>query len=178
MVKRLLCVFLAGGLAWALGASTPARAAPVKLGFINSMTGPEAPIGESLTNGLELAKEDIAKKGIKLQIISQDDTGKPQVSMSALEQLATVPAVQKHRVHVVERGAVDQVTALALQSSVIGQRTSADIVLRQIHLPEHSLNQLTYCCIKRNVADVVKLLSRNVAHLQPDTQLSLCSHSP
>ncbi len=66
-----------------------AARAQVKVGFINSITGPEAPIGESLTNGLELAKEDIAKKGIKLQIIPQDDTGKPQVSMSALEQLAT-----------------------------------------------------------------------------------------
>ncbi len=66
----------------------PGRA-QVKIGFINSITGPEAPIGESLTNGLDLALEDIAKKGIKLQVIRQDDTGKPQVSMSALEQLGT-----------------------------------------------------------------------------------------
>jgi len=63
--------------------------AQVKIGFINSITGPEAPIGESLTNGLELALEDLGKKGVKLQVLRQDDTGKPQVSMSALEQLAT-----------------------------------------------------------------------------------------
>jgi branched-chain amino acid transport system substrate-binding protein len=61
----------------------------VKIGFINSITGPEAPIGESLTNGLDLALEDIAKKGVKVQVIRQDDTGKPQISMSALEQLGT-----------------------------------------------------------------------------------------
>jgi branched-chain amino acid transport system substrate-binding protein len=63
--------------------------AQVKIGFINSITGPEAPIGESLTNGLDLALEDLGKKGVKLQVIRQDDTGKPQISMGALEQLAT-----------------------------------------------------------------------------------------
>jgi branched-chain amino acid transport system substrate-binding protein len=74
----------------ALAVALPgAGRAQVKIGFINSITGPEAPIGESLTNGLDLALEDLAKKGIKLQVIRQDDTGKPQVSMSALEQLAT-----------------------------------------------------------------------------------------
>lgn len=74
----------------ALAVALPgAGRAQVKIGFINSITGPEAPIGESLTNGLELALEDLAKKGVKLQVIRQDDTGKPQVSMGALEQLAT-----------------------------------------------------------------------------------------
>jgi branched-chain amino acid transport system substrate-binding protein len=63
--------------------------AQVKIGFINSITGPEAPIGESLTNGVDLAMEDLAKKGIKITLVRQDDTGKPPVSMSAMEQLAT-----------------------------------------------------------------------------------------
>lgn len=74
----------------ALALAVPgAGRAQVKIGFINSITGPEAPIGESLTNGLDLALEDLAKKGVKVEVIRQDDTGKPQVSMSALEQLAT-----------------------------------------------------------------------------------------
>ena len=74
----------------ALALAVPgAGRAQVKIGFINSITGPEAPIGESLTNGLDLALEDLKKKGVNLQVIRQDDTGKPQVSMSALEQLAT-----------------------------------------------------------------------------------------
>ncbi len=64
-------------------------AAPVKVGFINSVTGPEAPIGEALTNGAGLAMEDLKKKGIDLQVIRQDDVGKPQNAMSAFEQLAT-----------------------------------------------------------------------------------------
>jgi branched-chain amino acid transport system substrate-binding protein len=64
-------------------------AAQVKIGIINSMTGPEAPIGENLTNGIKLAEEDLAKKGIKVQLVWEDDTGKPQIGMSAMEKLAT-----------------------------------------------------------------------------------------
>jgi branched-chain amino acid transport system substrate-binding protein len=64
------------------------RAANVKLGFINSITGPEAPIGENITNGVSLAIEDLEKKGIHVELLKQDDTGKPQISMSAMEELA------------------------------------------------------------------------------------------
>jgi branched-chain amino acid transport system substrate-binding protein len=63
--------------------------AQVKVGFINSITGPEAPIGENLTNGVEMAVEDLKKQGVNVTLIKQDDTGKPQVSMGAMEQLAT-----------------------------------------------------------------------------------------
>ncbi|MFT3916820.1 MAG: ABC transporter substrate-binding protein [Anaeromyxobacteraceae bacterium] len=84
MMKKLALVVAAALLA------LPGRGlAQVKVGFINSITGPEAPIGETLTNGVELAMEDLAKKGIKIQLVKQDDTGKPPVAMSAMEQLAT-----------------------------------------------------------------------------------------
>jgi branched-chain amino acid transport system substrate-binding protein len=74
---------------FALALAVPARAATVKLGVINSMTGPEAPIGENLTNGIKLAQEDLKKKGIDAQLVWEDDTGKPQIGLSALEKLAT-----------------------------------------------------------------------------------------
>jgi branched-chain amino acid transport system substrate-binding protein len=77
---------LAAGAALALPGAARAQ---VKIGFVNSVTGPEAPIGEAITNGVNLALEDLAKKGIKLDVVRQDDTGKPQVAMSAMEQLAT-----------------------------------------------------------------------------------------
>jgi len=64
-------------------------AAPVKIGIINSLTGPEAPIGEDLSNGIKLAIEDLKKKNIEVQAIWEDDTGKPQVGISAMEKLAT-----------------------------------------------------------------------------------------
>jgi branched-chain amino acid transport system substrate-binding protein len=76
-------------LTLALGAPGRAAAAPVKIGFVNSVTGPEAPIGEALTNGVDLALDDLKKKGVEIEVVRQDDTGKPQVAMSALEQLAT-----------------------------------------------------------------------------------------
>ena len=64
-------------------------ATKVKVGFVNSMTGPEAPIGENLTNGVALALEDLKKKGIDVELVKEDDTGKPEKSMAAFEKLAT-----------------------------------------------------------------------------------------
>jgi branched-chain amino acid transport system substrate-binding protein len=66
-----------------------AQAARVKLGFVNSITGPEAPIGENLTNGVTLALEDLKKKGIDVELVKEDDTGKPEKSMAAFEKMAT-----------------------------------------------------------------------------------------
>jgi branched-chain amino acid transport system substrate-binding protein len=80
--KRILPLLAA----LALPSLTPAQ---VKVGFINTITGAEAPIGENLTNGVDLAVEDLKKKGVQVQVIRQDDTGKAQVAMSAMEQLAT-----------------------------------------------------------------------------------------
>jgi branched-chain amino acid transport system substrate-binding protein len=85
MTKPLTLVLSALVLAFPSAGSAQA----VKIGFINSITGPEAPIGENLTNGVDLAVEDLKGKGIQVQLIKQDDTGKPQVAMGAMEQLAT-----------------------------------------------------------------------------------------
>jgi branched-chain amino acid transport system substrate-binding protein len=64
-------------------------AAAIKIGVINSVTGPEAPIGESLTNGYTLAVEDLKAKGIQIDLVTEDDAGKPQIAMGSLEKLAT-----------------------------------------------------------------------------------------
>jgi branched-chain amino acid transport system substrate-binding protein len=64
-------------------------AASVRIGIINSVTGAEAPIGETLSNGYKLAVEDLKKAGIEVDLVSEDDTGKPQISLSALEKLVT-----------------------------------------------------------------------------------------
>jgi branched-chain amino acid transport system substrate-binding protein len=81
--KRLAAVF------FALLLPRLSSAAPVKIGVINSMTGPQAPIGENITNGIKLAEEDLKAKGIALDLVWEDDTGKPQVGLSALDKLAT-----------------------------------------------------------------------------------------
>ena len=78
-------IALAGATIFAASAA----AAPVKIGVINSLTGPEAPIGEDLSNGIKLAIEDLKKKDIEVQAVWEDDTGKPQIGISAMEKLAT-----------------------------------------------------------------------------------------
>jgi branched-chain amino acid transport system substrate-binding protein len=84
-MKRLIALILAAMFLFP-GA---ARAATIKLGFINAITGPEAPIGENLTNGVTLAIEDLKKKGIDVDLVKEDDTGKPDKSLAAFEKLAT-----------------------------------------------------------------------------------------
>src|SRR2546421_1603795 len=64
-------------------------ATKVKIGFINSITGPEAPIGENLSNGVTLALEDLKKQGIDVDLVKEDDTGKPEKAMAAFEKLST-----------------------------------------------------------------------------------------
>jgi len=66
-----------------------AQAAKVKIGFINTITGAEAPIGENLSNGVTLALEELKKKNIDVDLIKEDDTGKPEKALSAFEKLAT-----------------------------------------------------------------------------------------
>jgi len=85
--KRAL--FIAATFLMVPGLSLAAPAKNVKLGFINSITGPEAPIGENLSNGVTLAIEDLKKEGIDVDLIKEDDTGKPDKSMAAFEKLAT-----------------------------------------------------------------------------------------
>src|SRR5258708_16827740 len=68
-------------------------ATKVKIGFVNSITGPEAPIGENLSNGVTLAIEDLKKEGIDVDLVREDDTGKPETAMAAFEKLSTADKV-------------------------------------------------------------------------------------
>jgi len=66
-----------------------AHAAPVKIGFINSITGKEAQIGENLTNGAAMAIEDLKAKGFQVQLVKEDDGGDPKNALAAYEKLVT-----------------------------------------------------------------------------------------
>ena len=66
-----------------------AHAAPVKIGFINSITGKEAQIGENLTNGAKMAIEDLKAKGFQVQLVKEDDGGDPKNALAAYEKLVT-----------------------------------------------------------------------------------------
>jgi len=85
MFRKIAVMALVMGLAL----PSASQAARVKIGFINTITGAEAPIGENLTNGVTLAIEDLKKKGIEVDLTKEDDTGKPEKSLAAFEKLAT-----------------------------------------------------------------------------------------
>jgi branched-chain amino acid transport system substrate-binding protein len=85
-MKRFVVLLIAVSL---FAPSFAHGATKVKIGFVNSITGPEAPIGENLSNGVTLAVEDLKKKGIDVDLLKEDDTGKPETSMAAFEKLAT-----------------------------------------------------------------------------------------
>jgi branched-chain amino acid transport system substrate-binding protein len=86
-LKRLLFAAVAFLIIASLALAAPAK--KVTIGFVNSITGPEAPIGENLSNGVTLALEDLKKEGIDVDLIKEDDTGKPEKSMAAFEKFAT-----------------------------------------------------------------------------------------
>ncbi len=85
MKKKLVSIITAVLLAFPL----LAKAAPVKIGFINSITGKEAQIGENLTNGVTMAIEDLKAKGIQVELVKEDDGGDPKNALAAYEKLAT-----------------------------------------------------------------------------------------
>ncbi len=62
---------------------------PVKIGFINSITGKEAQIGENLTNGAAMAVDDLKSKGIQIVMVQEDDGGDPKNALAAYEKLVT-----------------------------------------------------------------------------------------
>jgi branched-chain amino acid transport system substrate-binding protein len=64
-------------------------AAPVKIGFINSITGKEAQIGENLTNGAAMAVDDMTAKGFRVTVVREDDGGDPRNALAAYEKLVT-----------------------------------------------------------------------------------------
>ena len=82
---------------------------------------------ENLTNGVDMAVEDLGKKGIKVQLVKQDDTGKPQVAMSAMEQLA-LSARAYHRVLRVAR----TVAVLAGSETVLAKHVLEAIQFRRV----------------------------------------------
>ncbi|MDQ8727436.1 ABC transporter substrate-binding protein [Bradyrhizobium sp. LHD-71] len=84
---------LAVGFAAVLAASAPAFAqrAPIKVGTIFPLSGGAGPDGQSVTNGVKLALEQINEAGgllgRKLVLISKDDESTPAVGVSRANEL-------------------------------------------------------------------------------------------
>jgi len=99
----LSAVFLCGG---ALAADT------IKVGVLLPLTGSQAKFGEIEKRSYEMAAEEInAKggvKGMKIELLFEDDTGKPDVGRSGVEKL-----ISREKVPVITGGYSSSVTAAA-----------------------------------------------------------------
>jgi branched-chain amino acid transport system substrate-binding protein len=80
------------------GATTAAIAQTVKLGIVNTYSGPSANLGEQLDRGIRLYVQQHEKdlpQGVKLEIIRRDDTGpNPEVAKRMAQELITRDHVQ------------------------------------------------------------------------------------
>lgn len=65
---------------------------PIKLGFISSLSGPQAPLGQPMLLGAEIAVDQINKaggvNGRKLELVVRDDKAKPADATVAARELA------------------------------------------------------------------------------------------
>lgn len=74
---------------------TAAEAQTYKIGVVAPLTGPTAEAGMAIKQGAQLAEEavnakggvDVGGKKVKLELIFEDDTGKPEVGVSVAEKL-------------------------------------------------------------------------------------------
>jgi branched-chain amino acid transport system substrate-binding protein len=72
---------LAVSLLAALVTASPAIAQTVKIGFITTLSGPQAIIGEHMKNSVELALDHLGRKvgGLNVEVIYGDDEVNPEV---------------------------------------------------------------------------------------------------
>jgi branched-chain amino acid transport system substrate-binding protein len=97
---RLRTLFAGAALALvAAGASSvTASAQTIKVGIINTYSGPEAQVGDELDKGLKLYVKEHEKDlppGVKIELIVRDDTGpNPEVAKRLAQELITRERVQ------------------------------------------------------------------------------------
>src|SRR5437868_11805136 len=85
--------WLAGATALALASpalSSPAFAGDtIKIGFVNTFSGPTAVIGNDMRNSFELALDHLGRKmgGVPIEVIYEDDQQKPEVGKQKTEKV-------------------------------------------------------------------------------------------
>jgi len=94
---RIVVPALAGAMLAGI-AGAPAAADPIKIGIINTFSGPDADVGEMMEKGLQLYFKTHQKDlpaGVTLQLVERDDTGAvPDVAKRLAQELVTRDHVQ------------------------------------------------------------------------------------
>ena len=92
-VKTIFLVLVAISVFAFMLPSQAAAADTIKVGIVLPLTGPQAKFGEIEKQSFDMALEEIngggGVKGMKLEFIMEDDTGRPDVGRSVVEKLIT-----------------------------------------------------------------------------------------
>lgn len=108
--KGLMGIFAVVVASFLCGAAVAAE--PIKVGIVLPLTGSMAKFGEIEKRSFEMAAEEInaagGVKGSKIELLFEDDTGKPDVGRSAVEKL-----ISRDKVPIVTGGYSSAVTAAA-----------------------------------------------------------------
>src|SRR6202035_1278542 len=80
---------------WLAGATVLALAAPamaadsIKIGFVSTLSGPPAVIGNDMRNSFELALDHMGRKmgGLPVEVIYEDDGQKPDIGKQKTDKL-------------------------------------------------------------------------------------------
>ncbi len=93
MIQLLIAVSLTASLV--LAPSALAQTNKVKIGFVNTFSGPNAFIGNDEKDGFELGLDHLGRKmrGLDVEVIYEDDQMKPEVGKQVTEKL-----IQVHKV--------------------------------------------------------------------------------
>ncbi len=90
---KWLTLMLAGISPISLSFPLPSAAQPIKVGIVLPLTGEKAAFGEIEKNSFIMALNEINKaggvKGSKIELLIEDDTGKPDVARAATEKLVS-----------------------------------------------------------------------------------------
>lgn len=112
-------------LSLAITASAGFAAETVKVGILLPLTGSQAKFGEIEKRSFEMAAEEInAKGGVngkKIELLFEDDTGKPDIGRSGMEKL-----ISREKVPVITGGYSSSVTAAA---APVAQRFQVPFVI-------------------------------------------------
>ena len=84
--------YIASGLAvLALGTGVNAETNKIKIGYVNTFSGPNAFIGNDERDGFELALDHLNHKmgGLDVQMIYEDDQIKPEIGRRVVSRIAT-----------------------------------------------------------------------------------------
>ena len=91
----------------------------LKIGFITTLSGPQAAIGEHMKNSVELALDHLGRKvgGMPVEVIYGDDQQKPDVGKQVADEM-----LKRHNVHFVS-GVIWSNVMLAVAPTVTGAGT-------------------------------------------------------